>query len=87
MYREEIDHLIASEVHQINKVGLLKGDMGLCIFDFIVGKKQKDKARTHQANVLLGKILSYTSKITNMNISNGITGIALGISFLIKMNM
>lgn len=34
MYREEIDHLIASEVHQINKVGLLKGDMGLCIFDF-----------------------------------------------------
>ena len=64
--------------------GLLYGKMGYCIYFFEMGRMMNDKHYTKHAEALLDVICKETTRHLPVDIENGLLGIGLGVSNLIK---
>jgi len=67
--------------------GLMEGKMGACLYFFIVGKLQRKKHFTKQAEALLDGIFNTVSLSSQTNFGQGMAGIGWGIEYLIRNNL
>ncbi len=88
--KENIDKLNLRLKFALNNehisIGLSSGKMGLCIYFFQLARTENNKEYNKIAEKLLDDILNQASKIASINIEDGMLGISLGISFLIRNN-
>ena len=80
----ELDNRIQESLLQIQNSSLTKGEMGVCIFYYVMGNHIIGDANQQIADKLLKKILDEIGENNKLDIETGVTGLALGISFLIK---
>jgi len=81
-----IEEKIINSIKQIEYLSLLKGDMGVCIFFYIMGRKEKNENFSTYGDALLNKIISQMKENLKLDIETGILGLALGIDYLVKYN-
>ncbi len=84
MLTKELEFKINKALQQFSFTGLLKGDMGVCIYYFVLGRMRNDTQMTQLGEITLEKIMAKMGQNKNLFMEEGITGIALGISFLLK---
>ena len=82
MLTERLESKINNALLQLHRPGLLKGDMGVCIYYFVMGRIKDDSSLTGKAEVALQTILAQMSNYKKLSVEDGIIGIALGITFL-----
>lgn len=75
--------LLENSLQENEKYGLLDGKSGICLYFFITGKYLKSDTRTQYGNKLLEDIYQNLSSKITLDLSSGLTGIALMISYLI----
>lgn len=84
MLTKELEYKINKALQQFSFTGLLKGDMGVCIYYFVSGRMKHNLQMTQLGEATLKKIMSKMEQNKNLFMEEGITGIAMGISFLLK---
>lgn len=84
MLTAELDAKIMQAIAQIEHSSLLKGDMGVCIFYHVYGRITKNKDFSALGDKMLLKVTKELKDNKRLDFCNGITGIALGIAFLIE---
>lgn len=84
MLTKELEYKINNVLQQFSFTGLLKGDMGVCIYYFVLGRMRHDPQMTQFGEATLEKIMANMGQNKILFMEEGITGIALGISFLLK---
>ncbi len=88
--KENIDKLNLRLKFALNNehipIGLSYGKMGLCIYFFQLARTENNKEYNKIAEKLLDQIFNQASKTPSIDIENGLLGISLGISFLIRNN-
>lgn len=77
---KEIEHI----AHAARFLGLLNGKMGACVTWFILGKHEEDSEYTRKAQELLKNIFSAFSFNNCLDLQDGLTGMGLGLEFLIR---
>lgn len=65
-------------------LGLANGVMGYSIYFYIVGDLMGDKSYEKTADDLLSRVLDSIDQVDTINLLSGLSGIGLGISYLIK---
>lgn len=65
-------------------LGLADGKMGICIYFYILSRYEKNKEYENIAENILDEIFKNIDKTTSIDVRTGITGIGLGITYLIK---
>lgn len=63
-------------------IGLAHGKMGICIFLFEYSKTISSNKSTNKAELLLDDITNNLSKIHEIDIEHGLSGIAIGLTYL-----
>lgn len=84
MLNKELEYKIAKALQQFSYPGLLEGDMGVCIYYFVAGRMESDSQKTQLGETALEKIMANMRTNKKLYMEDGITGIAMGISFLLK---
>ena len=65
-------------------IGLIDGQMGIALMFFLLSRKHSDKHYEAFAEDLLDKILEKAVKCRNYSFNSGLTGIGLGIEYLVQ---
>lgn len=65
-------------------IGLLSGKMGLCIYFYQLGRSNNNEVYGKIAEKLIDEIFAQIGTVSAIDIENGLSGIALGITYLIK---
>lgn len=81
---KNLEKEIESIVYAKGSLGLLKGKMGVCIAWFVLGERKEESLYTQKAQNLLQQILSAFSFNNCLDLQDGLTGIALGLNFLVQ---
>lgn len=84
MLNKKLEYKICGALQQFCVSGLLKGDMGVCIYYFVSGRMRNDSHMTQLGNASLKRIMSKMGQNKKLFIEDGVVGIAIGISFLLK---
>lgn len=84
MLTKQLEEKLFDAVSQIDGVSLLDGAMGSCVSLFVLGKLEKNTVHKEHAENILERVLSELQCVNCLELEKGITGIALGLSFLIK---
>lgn len=84
MLTEKLESKINNALLQLHSPGLLKGDMGVCIYFFVMGRIKSDPSLTKKAERVLKMILAQISNYKKLCVEDGIIGVALGITFLYR---
>lgn len=84
MLTKELEEKIEKSLQQLCYPSLLKGDMGVCVYYFVMGRKRQDATFTQKGEDALGKIMSRMDRYKKLCIEDGIVGIALGMTFLLR---
>lgn len=84
MLTKELEERIDVALQQLCYPSLLKGDMGVCLYYFILGRMRGDSQLTHRGELALEKIMSSTGRYKKLCIEDGITGFGLGITYLLR---
>lgn len=84
MLTKELELRIENALQQLCYPSLLKGDMGVCIYYFLLGKMRGDSHLTLLGENALETIMADMTRYKKLNIEDGITGIALGITYLLR---
>ena len=84
MLTKQLEEKLFDAVSQIDGVSLLDGAMGSCVSLFVLGKLEKNTVHKEHAENILERVLSELQHVNCLELEKGITGIALGLSFLIK---
>lgn len=84
MLTPEFEARIMDALTQIKYSSFLNGDMGVCIFFFKKGKEENNPKFTSEAENILTRIIEEIGSNPRFDITTGITGIAIGISYLVK---
>ena len=71
---------------QIKHSSLLQGDMGVCVFLFMKGREGGDPKLTAEAERILARSIEEIGANRGFDLTNGITGIAIGVTYLVKHN-
>ena len=80
------DSLLKKE-HGKSGIGLFNGKLGLCIYFYLQHHVYKDRRFENKANELLVEIISEVDKLKDTSLAAGLTGIGLGIDFLLTAGM
>ncbi len=67
-------------------LGLADGKMGICIYFYILSRYEKNKEYENIAENILDEIFENIDVVNSIDVKNGLTGIGLGIDYLIKNN-
>lgn len=67
-------------------LGLSNGEMGRCIYLFVVGNSDKNKHYVKTAEEIAQKISIQLSSISSIKLKDGLSGIGLGIDYLVSNN-
>lgn len=86
MLTPKFEARMLSALTQIKYSSLLNGDMGVCIFLFIKGREKGNAELTAEAENILKRSIEEISANQRLDLTNGITGIALGLAYLVKNN-
>ena len=73
----------ANAMNKIEFPSLLYGEMGVCIYKYLMGR-QGDPTFSHEADLLLSKLISMIHKLEKLDIRQGVVGNAIGIMYLVK---
>ena len=65
-------------------LSLFYGKMGVCIYFYILSRIEPNDNYKHQAELLLDDILKESQNILDITMEYGLTGIGLGLNYLIK---
>jgi len=84
MLNKKLEDKIGEALRHFSFSGLLKGDMGVCIYYFVLGRMRNDSQMTQLGEMALKTIIEKIGQNKKLFIEDGITGIAIGISFLLK---
>lgn len=79
----DIAHYLMLHGSFINNIGLLNGKMGIVLFFFHYSRFTKCTRYADFANCMLEEVYEDISKNTPKDFSNGLSGIAFGISYLV----
>lgn len=77
-----IQNQIISEYSEDISINLATGQMGLCIYSYIVGRYNKGLLKI--ANKMMDCIFNKVNDLESINIKDGLSGIGLGINYLIR---
>lgn len=66
-------------------LGLFYGKMGLCIYFYHLGRIEGDEKYTKVAEQLIDDIFAEIAAVSTIDLESGLSGIGVGISYLIKM--
>jgi len=84
---EDVNNRIETSLnHEKLPIGLLSGKMGLCIYFYRLARLENKNKYNKIAEKLLDEIFREVSSVSAIDIENGLAGIGLGISYLIKNN-
>ena len=81
--------ILANKLLEFNDnlpLGLAYGKMGICIYFFILGEAKNNKKYMQHAENMLDDVFINIDQIQSIDILNGITGIGLGVEYLISNN-
>lgn len=67
-----------------NNLSLATGKMGYCLYFYILGRELNHQEYQATAEKLLDEIFDNIQTVSGIDVKNGLTGIGLGISYLIK---
>jgi hypothetical protein len=82
---EELNkQLIAASENDTLPMGLLHGKIGLCIYLYRLAKTHSNEDYGESAEQLLDEIFKHIGEVKSIDIENGLSGIGLGISYLIR---
>lgn len=70
-----------------HSLGLFGGKMGLCIYFYMLDYRERNKNFKVIAEKLLEQVISQLHTIKSIDIENGLAGIGLAISFLLKKDI
>ena len=70
-----------------HSLGLFGGKMGLCIYFYMLDYRESNKNFKVIAEKLLEQVISQLHTIKSIDIENGLAGIGLAISFLLKKDI
>lgn len=82
--QDRYESLLQKTLKQTDIMGLLEGKMGACVYYFIMGKKDPLSPMTQKGEALLTEIINTMHGVKKLDVTTGVTGIALGITYLIK---
>jgi hypothetical protein len=83
----KLNDKLVSITNSQTPLGLLYGRMGYCIYFYKIAEISGDAAYLKLADSLLDSICSSLGNYHNLNIESGLTGIGLGINYLVKENL
>lgn len=86
MLTKNLEERIEKALQQLCYPSLLKGDMGVCVYYFIMGRMRNDSQLTYKGELVLEKIMSSMGRYKKLCIEEGITGVALGVVYLLHNN-
>lgn len=78
------ESLLQKTLKQTETIGLLEGKMGACVYYFMMGGKDPLSPMTQKGEALLADILRSMHGTRELSVAAGITGVALGVTYLIK---
>lgn len=78
--------LISSLNNPTMPLGLAHGKMGICIYFFVLSRYEENKEYKSVADKILDEIFERISEIQSIDVKNGLSGIGIGIDYLIKNN-
>lgn len=84
MLTKELENKINESLQQFSCPGLLGGDMGVCIYFFVLGRMTANSQLTFQGETALKNILVSMNQNKKLYLEDGVSGIAMGLSFLFK---
>lgn len=67
-------------------LGLAHGKMGICIYFFVLSRYEENKKYKSVADKILDEIFERILEIQSIDVKNGLSGIGIGIYYLIKNN-
>lgn len=84
-----VDNFNIKAIDILNKVNnvplnLGNGKMGLCIYYYYISRKENSALYKRTAEKLLNDVVENIQSIKSINITDGLAGIGMGISYLIK---
>lgn len=77
-------NLIHSFLEDKSTLGLAYGKMGHCLYFYVLSRKINNPVYQHTAEKLLDEIFDNLQTISTIDIKNGLAGIGLSITYLIK---
>lgn len=73
----------ANAMNKIEFPSLLYGEMGVCIYKYLMGR-QGAPTFSHEADLMLSKLIGIIHKLEKLDIRQGVVGNAIGIMYLVK---
>lgn len=80
---EELRNIHANAMNKIEFPSLLNGEMGVCIYKYLMGR-QGYPTFSHEADLLLSKLIGIIHKLEKLDVRQGVVGNAIGIMYLVK---
>jgi len=81
---EVLNSKLSAITNEKYPIDLTSGKMGLCIYFYYLSRWEKNDEYTKVAEKLLNDVINLLSDKMEINVENGLAGIALGISHLVK---
>lgn len=81
-----LNEKISFSLSQENDIGLANGQMGHCLYFYILSRKEKCLEYQSIADSLLNSVYGNIYKLSSVDLKTGLAGIGLGITYLVKHN-
>lgn len=79
-----LDKMLLELIKSNPFMGVSHGKMGICIYFFLMGHYENNQSKRETGEDLLNQVIDLLDQNQELDIENGLAGIALGIRFLIK---
>ncbi|MGE4331436.1 hypothetical protein SDC9_19702 [bioreactor metagenome] len=79
-----LNRTLISSLQKDNSLGLAQGKMGACLYFYVLSRKLNYPEYQDVALKLLNDIFINIQKVSSIDVKNGLAGIGLGITFLVK---
>lgn len=83
-YVERLNRRVLNSIDKTYPVGLMHGQMGICIYFYHLYRIEKNENEKVIADQLLDDILGKISRESSISVEDGLAGVALGIIHLIR---
>lgn len=84
MLTKELEERIEKALQQLCHPSLPKGEMGVCIYYFVMGRMAHDACLTQKGEKALQRIMSGMARYKKLSIEKGVTGLGLGVTYLLR---
>lgn len=82
----DFDEKIRKIALEDKTLGLFHGKLGACIYFYVSSNHDEDSLAYQTAKELLVQIVQKVSSVKSIDFDNGVMGLSLGLSFLMKNN-